>query len=206
MIGKNIENTISECVKDVFRSYGEFGKQIKSKIEEAIQCAGRDIEFPAYNLFIKEAVEKTFIKVLDENAVAHLTGFLEKIIKPVKKDAKVSELLDDIKAACGDDERENGADEIKIEVSENGEGTAIYVEIKTEFAVIKVSFYNFGYDGKDTWHIGYINENGKTMTGRAINVAKASYHKISDILFKYYAMQTEFELDTEFESIDLRDD
>lgn len=205
MIGKRIYDTICECVKEAFQSYGNFGKSIKEKIETAIQCAGRDIEFPAYNLFVKEVAERTFIKVLDENAVAHLAEIIEEVISPVEKNAKVSDLLSEIEEACGDDARENGIEEIVIESEMSDSDEALYVKIKIDSTIIKVSFYNFKHNNNDTWHIGYINEDGVKMTGRSTNIARYAYHKISDILFKYYAMQTEFELDTEFESINLRD-
>lgn len=205
LIGKNIENTIGESVKEALRSYSDFGKTITEKIKEALQCAGRTVEFPAYNLFIKEVAEKAFIKVLNEEAVTHLTDLIGTIIEPVKKNAMISELFDEIRENCGNEERGRGADKIAITSSEADSGDAIYVKIKTEYETINVSFYNFKHNDEDTWHIGYIREDNKPMTSKVINLADRVYHSISHILFKYYAMQTEFELDEEFEDIDLRD-
>lgn len=203
-IQERVENTIKECIKDAFRTYGDFGKVIKDKIETSLQTAGRDVSIPAYNQFIKQVVEDKFISILNDNAVSHLSDLVGEIVEPVQRDGKMSTLIHKISELWGDCARESGHEEIRIEAERNDDDTALYVKIyhpNYSGDNVKVTFYNFKSDDDDRWHIGYINEDDKMVSGRASNVAKTHLNEVTSLFFKYYAMGTKFEMDEEFESI-----
>jgi hypothetical protein len=203
LITERLEKTIAESIDSAMKSYGEFGKAITQKIKSSIQCAGQDIILPEYNQFIKKVVEDKFAQVLEKNAVPHLTELIEDVIKPVKKEAKISELLNKIEELWGDIAREEGNDCINIETEENDDGTALYVSLQNpewDDETIKVTFYSFKRD-EGLWHIGYINDDGTRITGKPINKAKTHTNGVTDMIYKYYAMGTKFEMDTEIEDI-----
>lgn len=201
MIADNLEKAVASAVQEALRSYGEFGKVLTAKVAESIQCGAKDIEIPAYNQFIKRSVEKIFIQVLDEQAVAHMTALLEGIITPVSKESNISVLLDHVEEMWGDLARENGDESIKIDVKDSEH--ALYVTFhhpQYEWETVRATFYNFNEEG-GRWHIGYINQNNTRITGRPTNVAKVCTHEVTDELFKYYAMGTLFAMDREIENI-----
>lgn len=203
IISDNIEETIKKSLKNALEGFSAFGKAVKEQIETSLQTAGRNVDLPNYNQFIAQIISEQFVKVLKENAVTHLTGLVEKIIEPINKQEKISTLLNEIQELWGDLARENGDDQIVIESDENEEETALYVIFKGPQyeGDVKASFYNFERDEGGTWHIGYINEDGNRVTGRSANQAKHCTNQVTDLLFKYYCMGTEFELDTDIESI-----
>lgn len=208
IIAEKLERTITECIDSSLKTWSTFGKVLTKKIEESMQCASNDIKIPAYNQFIKNIVSEKFSQVLHEQAADHLSELINEIIEPIKKEARISELLNSVNEAWADYAIEQGNDEIKIDVDENSDRTALYVTFhhpEYDFYNVKVSFYNFKCNKEDLWHIGYINEDGKRITGEPCNRAKISGNNITDILFKYYAMGTKFELDTKIESIYIRD-
>lgn len=208
IITKKLEETISSGIDDALRSYSDFGKTITEKIKESIQCAGRDIEIPAYNHFIVKVIKEKFTQVLEENAANHLAELVSNVIKPIKKEAKISEFLNFVSEAWTDTAREQGKEYIEIDVDENDEGTALYVTIKHpeyDWETVKVTFYNFKSDKDNLWHIGYINEGDQRITGRPNDRAASGTTDVTDMLFKYYAMGTKFDMDTEIENIYVAD-
>ena len=80
MISDNLEKTIGACVADALKSHSDFGRAISEKIEESIQCAGRDIEIPEYNLFIAQVVKDKFTQVLKEQAAQHVADLVGEVI------------------------------------------------------------------------------------------------------------------------------
>ena len=207
LINKNIESTMSDVIKESLKSYGDFGKAVKESVKDAMCIAGREIKLPEYNKFILQVVNDQFTKVLQQNAVDELSQLIAEIIEPVQKEEKISTLLNKISEVWGDYSREQGNEEIKIDSSYNDDDTALYVTIKHpeyDWEDITVTFYNFSRGKEcesDTWHIGYIREGANRVTGRSVKRADVHHGEILDFIFKYYIMGTEFELDTDVESI-----
>ncbi len=204
MITASLEETIAGCIENSMRKYSDFGKAIEAKISEAVQCGAKDIELPEYNQFIKQVIEEKFIQVLKKESVGHLSDLIDKVIVPVESQTKTSLLIAQIEELWGSKARDSGREYIEIDVDTNDEETAMYVTIKDpeyDMYNVKVTFYNFRHNNEDLWHIGYINESDVMVTGRAIRKACICTHEVTDLLYKYYAMGTKFELDSEFENI-----
>lgn len=201
-VTEGVEKAIKESIELSLKSYGTFGKTVKKKIDESMQIAGDKITIPDYNNFIAQVIESQFINVLQENAIEQLKDLVGDIIKPVTKNAKISDILKSIEKDWGDLAREQGNEEIKISVDENSENSAIYITVehpKYDFEHVKFTLYNHHSD--EDWFIGYINTMEKTASGRFINKSSIYFNEVSAMLYKYYAMGTVFELDAEIESI-----
>lgn len=202
MISDRLEKTIEESIDSAMKSYSDFGKKITEKITESIQCGANEIKIPAYNKFIKDVVIEKFTQVLEENAANHLALLIEEAIPPVTKQEKFSTVINKIESLCSDAARELNQEEIEITTEENGNGTSIFVTIISPKygEKTRVTFYNFRNEG---WHIGYINEDDTTVTGRPSNAARTVMNDVTKMFFRYYAMNTTFEADDEFCSIDV---
>jgi len=204
MIAEQLTNTIAGGVKEALRGYSTFGKVINEKIETAIQCSARNIELPDYNLFVAEVIQNEYSKVLQVEAVSHLKDLVSKKMKPVEKEAKISQLLAHIKESWKEAAIEYRCEYIEIETDTNDDGTAIYCTIKHpeyDWQNIKVTFYNWSHNKEDTWHIGYIREDDRHINGKFSNRAESATSSVGTKLLQYYAMGTEFEMDQELGDI-----
>jgi len=204
IIAQNIETSIKAAIEESLRSYSDFGKSLKSAVNDAIACDQRQIELPAYNLFVQEVAHKKFMEVMHADAADHLEKLIGEVVKPIKKHEKTSVLLEQIKEILQEKAIENGHDQISIDSSYNDDETAIYVKFNDpeyENESVKLTLYNFNHNKENTWHIGYINTNDTCITRGSKKIAGSGFGYLSDLLFKYYAMQTEFEMDEEFEDI-----
>ena len=200
IIAKNLTKTIEESVKEALRSYGNFGKVVSKKIEEAIMMSAPDINLPLYNTLIAEHINATFSRVMNETALSQFDAMIADILKPVPKESKFSTVMDLIRD-CWGGESEHGS--VEIESNESDSGEALYVTIKHpeyDWYNIKVTFYCFH---KKTWHIGYLRIGDKTLSIDPKKHAAGGLgsSSLGDELFKYYLAKTEFEADEDFESI-----
>ncbi len=204
LINKGVEHAVAEAIKDALRSYGEFGKALTEKIKESIQTASHKIEIPEYNKFIQQVVQEQFIKVLNQNAVDHLSKLVGEIIEPIEGKTTISVLLNKVKEAWTEIAREEGKEEIEVSVEDNSDNTALYVTFthpQYEDESVHATLYNHHSNDGDLWHIGYISEGKNRITGRFTEKAAICTHYVTDILYKYWAMGTRFEMDTEIENI-----
>jgi len=205
IIAQNIEQSVKKSIDECMASYSDFGKSLKEAVNESVGCAGKKIELPAYHLFIQEIAHKKFMEVMHTDAAEHLEKLIGEVVKPVKKHEKTSVLLEQIREILKEKALENGHDKIAIDSSFNDDETALHMTLidpDYEYRNVKVTFYNFNHNKENTWHIGYINSNNTCMTRGSKKIAGSGFiDDLSDLLFKYYAMGTEFEMDEEIESI-----
>ncbi len=204
LISKRLESTIEECINDSMKLYGAFGRTIKDKIEESINISVDEISLPKYNKFITEIVNKSFIEILEKNALSNLTDIIEKSIPTVNKTEKTSTLLHIIQEIWGNEARQYGKNEIEITSEFNSDDNAMYVNIchpEYDFESIKATFYNFDKNNENNWHIGYLSIDGTTITGASIKSSNTHLGGIIGVLYKYYLMETKFEIDEELETI-----
>jgi len=198
IISDKLEETVKSSVDSAMRSYSDFGKVIEAKIKDALNGSVDAVKLPNYNKLISEIVQDQFMNVLNENSVGHLKELVERQIKPFTKSSKMSCLIQELRDGMNEVAAEAGTDSIDVQTEYHSDN-AMFVTInhpEYDFQSVKVTFYNFRNEG---WHIGYINEDNKKITGRAKNVASVCLSGITRILFQYYAMGTIFELDEEFE-------
>jgi len=210
MISEKLHDTIQSCVSDSLKSYSDFGQSIKTKIEESIGICGRDMTLPAYNLFIQQTVNKYYSQAIYKNISEQMETLIADIITPVTKTAKSSQLLNAIEKAWTEETREVGNEFIKITTTYNDEDTAMYVHLhhpEYDFYDLKFTLYNFTRASQpdNGWHIGYINIDGKHLTGSYISQAGEHLDSVAELLFQYYAMGTVFTIDQDFEDICVTD-
>lgn len=202
LIHKNIESTMADVIKSSLKSYGEFGKALEESVKEAMCISGRNISLPEYNKYILQVVNDQFTNILEATAVDQLKELIAEVLEPVQKIGKSSKLINEIEKHWGDLAREQQLEEIKIDTEYNESNSAIYVTLhhpEYDWESLKVTFYNHGKD--ELWSIGYICQGEERITGRSIKRTNSHLEPITDMFFKYYAMNTDFEMDQEFESI-----
>ncbi len=189
MIAEKLNATIKESVRETMQSYGSFGKSIKSKIEESINSSLSNITIPEYNKFICEMVMECYTQAMNETSKAHIKELLDKHLAPVAKEMTAQQLLEQIEQYWQEDAREN--DHHKINIAWNRRTKAIYMKaINPEYEdqSIEVTFYNHREDDSNTYHIGYINEDKKQISGC---ITGATYALgLAGFFYKLYCAQT----------------
>lgn len=189
MIATKLNETIKECVNDAMRSYGDFGKTIKAKIEDAINADLNNVTIPEYNTLIAQLVLESYTEAMNEQGKAHMKELLDTHLAPVPKEITAQQLLNEIQKHWENSIREDGGDEIEIEWGESS--SAVYMKAKNpccEWNALKVTFYNHGEPDKDIYHIGYINEDDKTISGC---ISGATYALgLAGYLYKLYCAGT----------------
>ncbi len=201
MLEKQLESTMQDLVKDSLRSYGDFGKEIGDKIKESMATAARNVSIPEYNMFLGQVVERAYKQHLDAEAASHMNDIIGDIFKPVPAESTFSALTEMIKSEWQSDCHEHGHEEIEVMAEEDSQRMEVTIKHpEYDWKTIRFTMYNFGHDGKDTWHIGYIREGDNSLSSP---LAKAGVctENLTDRIYQFYAKSTEFTADTELESI-----
>ena len=94
-IKKQLQDTLQSAISNSLRSYSDFGKEIESKIKEALGLGKLDFSLPEYNQlvcnWVKEMVQASVIKSGKEQIEKNLSEFF----KPLEKtEWKISEIIE----------------------------------------------------------------------------------------------------------------
>ena len=197
IIAKQLESTITNIVADSMRSYSDFGKVIKEKINQVVHLAASNVELPEYTKFVSGVVLEQFDKVLQEQSKDQLTKLIQSELGELPNGIVTAyQLFQKIEESFQPEEYE---EEREIEVClENGTYGSIYIKITDEenSEEIKLSLYAHGKD-KKTFNIGYIESGG--WNSRKTSTSERSFNtycmdKLEQFLFRLYCAQTEIDM------------
>lgn len=200
LIEQQLKKTVADSIQTALKSYSNFGKAVTEAVQKSIQSDS--IDLPMYNEFVAEKIREIFSQTLQEQGVERLEELMKDVVKPVEKESTTQKLLDKLEELWKEEALREQVEVIEIECDRRE--TAMYVTFHHpcyDWKTVKVTFYNFNHDGKNTWHIGYINEGNQRVTGPVMNAAGQHLEDFTTLLYKYYLMRTEFTLDAEFDSI-----
>jgi hypothetical protein len=210
MIVTKIESTVAEIVNDSMKTYSDFGKDIKSKIEGSIKL-NSGWTLPSYNNFIIEQVKSRFSEVVKGSALANIDEILKEEF-PVIEDIQSADLITDYvtKQWKEDAFKSNGEIELSAELSDSE--TTMVVKLKhPEYDWYNVELALYDHNKEGVWCIGYINENSLSRGGRTEvtrNPTAATYaSNIGLFLLNLYAQKVQFKLEVDdFYTIEVWED
>jgi hypothetical protein len=189
LIDTQLNKTMTDVLSDSLKSYSDFGKQVKEKLEASLNNAIDKVSFPEYSKFITDQVVAATSEKLNAAASESLQEQLKGILEPVAKVMKPSELLHEIGSHFDHDssgvEFEDGP-YIPVEWDINDDETAITLKIKGD---LTVRFYDFR--NKNEWFIGYIEDDMERVITKGIQGATQSYGA-AGWLYKAYCTGTIF--------------
>lgn len=136
MINNHLSKTVDEIVKDALRSYGDFGKQIKDAVNECLKIDLSTVKMLDLSVVINKTITEQIQNSVNENilesvkeSVKEITGELD------KKEWKISEVIDKLKASAESWDRD-GNSEITIIAEEKtesyGKYTHYYFDYKSD--------------------------------------------------------------------------
>ena len=166
-----IKETLESIISDTFKSWSDFGKELKNKVSTELKINLEEIKLDEYNQIIISLLEQS----LKENSTDNLY-FKEKIDKlikeiaetDVKREYKLSEIIDLYKSEYDEEAQENRYEEMYLKVEENSLSDLIWIfinkcEVDNEYG----SDIQFGYNTR-TNKIISLNIESKIISDRSI--------------------------------------
>lgn len=129
IIETQITSTVEDIIKDSFRSYSDFGKQMKEAIEQKMNVSFENLQLINYNQFIIETIENELTAAKMQaveplkNAIAEIVGVFD------KEEIKISEIFDKFKEEVVNDAYDDSGEfTFMIEKSEKYGWHSIYFD------------------------------------------------------------------------------
>lgn len=104
IVKARFEKTIKDIVDDVFREYSDFGKALKKHIEENLNVNLDKLELSGYNSLILAALKEKLDAVITVQGIEKVKEATEKMLSDVKREYKLSEIIEKIKEGINQDD------------------------------------------------------------------------------------------------------
>lgn len=189
IVKERLEKTISDIVDDTFRSWSDFGKNLKTHIEENLNVNLEKLSIDAYNTLVLKAVQEKLDNAMKVQGIEKIKEAMDNMLKDVKDEYKLSELIEELKKEDYRDEWEYDEDD-QITLIIDGRG---------------LTWISLDEDGETSeYSCKYrltLNENGQMISlkidDREIDKKSimAGFNGLGDILFKIYASGAKIVLD-----------
>ncbi|MEY9972295.1 hypothetical protein ABH966_002669 [Lysinibacillus sp. RC46] len=102
IVEKHVESTINDVVKDLFGSWSDFSKDLKSKAKEALQINFNDLNLSTYNHLILQAIKDKLDDEITNQGVAKIKNQIEGLLSDSKREYKLSEIVKELKEEIED--------------------------------------------------------------------------------------------------------
>ncbi len=119
-IQEQIEKTIKSIINDLFRDYSDFGKDLKSKLSEAVKLDLENIDLPMYNVLIENAIRDQTKSIMTEEHRKLIDQRISNILKvEEKKEWKLSELIEKFVEESFQYNEERSGDQISLHIDDD---------------------------------------------------------------------------------------
>ena len=192
---KVIKETIEETISSNFRSYSDFGKELKEKMTKELRINLDEIKFNEYNQVIIDLLKQT-LKENSENNL-YLKDKVELLIKEltqteIKHEYKLSEIVELYKQEFNEDAQEDEIEEMYLKVENDSRfWTRIYLnkkEVSFDYeAEVQFSINN------ETAKIEHLNLEGDIIKGKSIY--KNRIFGVDKLLYQIYLVGAKIIID-----------
>ncbi len=189
IVKEKLEETIKDIVDDTFRSWGDFGKNLKKHIEENLNINLKELNIDGYNTLVLAAVQEKLDLATKVQGVEKIKEAMDKMLKNVKTEYKLSELIEELKGEDYRDEYEyDEDDQITLIIEESYSFKYIYLDKDANKRKYDCDYRICLY--KD--EIESLKIEDKEITKNNI---MAGFHGLGNTLFKIYASGAKIVLD-----------
>ncbi|MEG1256645.1 hypothetical protein [Clostridium sp.] len=123
VVKSTLEKTIASLVEDVFRSYSDFGKNLKTHIEENLNINFRNLGIEGYNGLVLAAVQEQLDKAITIQGIDKIKESMNDMLKDTKDEYTLTEIIEKLKGGCLKEEYEFDYDEkIELIIEDGGHG------------------------------------------------------------------------------------
>ncbi len=187
MIAERLNKTIKETLADSMRSYSDFGKVLKEKMNESLNQAIDNVTLPEYNKFVSDVAIQAYEEVLNEQAKPQIIEAIQQHLEAVPKTITAQQLLDKVAEFWREDCEKGDHEEIEIEWSDSHGMHLKIIHPEFQWETIKMSCY----DHKDAgdFFIGYLHEESAGRLSGTLNGATRD-GGLRGYLYKLYCAGT----------------
>lgn len=217
IVQKKVEAMVKDTLDDTLRSYSDYTKAIKEKLNASLIADLDKIDFPQYSNLIGNAVILRLGSVLNETAKETIFKKVDEILDLPPKEINLSELIEKYKEQIIEEKKEDcscdydpyESHELSLIIERDGAFTHIYLHSE------KVKKARYSWDStneisKYSYDIRFGLHNGKVFTvsfGDQEEVEKRVFNRersgLAQILLNLYCMGSSVILDEENDEYDL---
>lgn len=189
IVKEKLEETIKDIVSDTFRSWSNFGENLKKHIEENLNVNLEELNIDGYNTLVLAAVQEKLDLATKVQGVEKIKEAMDEMLKDVKNEYKLSELIEELKGEDYRDKYEyDEDDQITLIIEDRYSFKYIYLDKEASKGKYncdyRISFY------KDKIYSLEIKDKEITK-----NNIMAGFHGLGNTLFKIYASGAKIVLD-----------
>ncbi len=199
IVERQIKQTLESIVDDLFRSYSDFGKDLKEHIKDNLNINLDRLGIEGYNGLVLAAIKEQLDAVITTQGIDKIKEATKEMLTNVKTEYKLSEIIELIRSE--DDEGEKDSDDmITLFIEKSGSYCYIYIDGGEEDNRYDCA-YQIDIDGEGKPYSVKLNSeeiNPKKILG--------GLYGVDALLFKIYASGAKIILDkgTDPDNYDLR--
>lgn len=119
IVDKQVDNFVKEVTTDTLRSYSDFSKAFKEKLEEElIGCLGK-FSLHEYNALIIETVRKRIEANYVNTALQRFDKELDELFQVPDQPLTLSHVIDELKKCYEEDARDDGVERVTLHIEES---------------------------------------------------------------------------------------
>lgn len=124
LVKKQLENTVSEIIRDSLREYSDFGKEMKKTVQEKLNINFKDLDIPKYNTLILDTLNSHINELMNKQGIGDIKSKATELLFNKTDDIKLSELVDKFKGNFQEKADDEGWEEFTciVEESESCDG------------------------------------------------------------------------------------
>ncbi len=189
IVKESLEKTISDIVDDTFRSWSDFGKNLKSHIEENLNVNLEKLSIDGYNTLVLKAVQEKLDNAMKIQGVEKIKESMDNMLKDIEDEYSLSELIEELKQEDYREEWEyDEDDQITLIIEESGSFKYIYMDKESDKRKYECDYRILIYKNE----ISSVTIKNKAIDKKSI---MAGFSKLGDTLFKIYASGAKIVLD-----------
>jgi len=104
VVEKRLKETMESIIDDTFRSYSDFGKNLKEYVGQNLNVNLSNLKLEGYNTLVLATVKEQLDKVITVQGIEKIKEATEGILTDVKRDYKLSEIIELIKEDVDQDD------------------------------------------------------------------------------------------------------
>lgn len=116
VVEKQLKNTVESIVDDLFRSYSDFGKNLKKEVESQLNINLKELKLSGYNVLVLNTVKEKLDEALHLQGVEKMQDALNEIFNNTKKEYKLSEIINEFKQDVLSDDSDYEGNEISFHI------------------------------------------------------------------------------------------
>lgn len=198
LIAKNVDSMMQSILQDIFRSYWDLGKSIKSKIESKLDINLQRFDLLDYNVIISQAINDNLLDAVNENSIKPILSLIQDTIGVVKaKEVKLSDIYEhfrDSRIQSANWEL-SGTFTFIVDINESYGWVTVYMDEEENVSKNSCAL-QFTYGNRSGNKIFQLKTDNKKISPTTI----VGMGQLEREIFRYYAAQVSITTDeTEFE-------